>query len=139
VFGPGRQMGYTFLIIALPLIIYHQLFFILPLPGETASDQIVNADSEGEGVALAGIEVVSQGLDGHVEWAANGVVLLEYFVVLKAIGKAEVAELELPILEQNVSRLDIPVHDAVLREISAGDAEFVGCLGPVEVSMGVDE
>lgn len=58
--------------------------------------------------------MVCQRLDGHIEGTADGVLLFEDFVILKTVSKPEIAELESSILQQNVRRLDVPVHYAVL-------------------------
>ena len=83
--------------------------------------------------------MLNQRFDRHIERTANGILLFEYLIILKLVSKAEIAEFEHPVFQQNVCRLDVSMHDVVLREISAGQADLVGSFNPVEVQALVDE
>jgi len=137
--GSRGQMGNIFFIVTFSLIINNQLLLIFALPRETTSHQVVNQHSQSKWIAFGWVESISQRFYRHVEWTSNQILIFEYLIVLKTISKTKIAQLECPIFDQDIGRFDVPMHNAILGEVSAGQTDFIGSLGPIKIFFVVDE
>ena len=79
--------------------------------GVLAVEHFVDAGPDGPDVGLAVVLAVAQHLGGHVEGTAQhgvGVVFPH-----QQFGKAEVGDLDLALVQQNVGQFEVAVHDLV--------------------------
>lgn len=138
-FGSRWQMSNIFFIEGFPLIINNQLFFIFTFPGKATRHQIINQNSQRKRIAFCRVEPISKRFYRHIEWTSNQILILKYLIILKAICKTKIAQLESTVFDQNIGRLDVSMHYAVLSEIGASETDFIRSFCPIEFYFVVNE
>lgn len=116
--------------------IINQVILVFTLPREALGYKEVQEDPESKGISFAGVEVVTEGFRGHIQGAANNIVLFDLLVSVKLDRKPEVADLKDPVIEEDVGWLDVSVDDVEAGQLLAADAHLVGGFPPIEILVG---
>lgn len=97
-----------------------QLFARSTRPRELTSVQVEQRDAHCEGIGLQGVQALDQGLGGHVEWTPDFELLFhDRLPLVDEPGEPEVSYFPLPLAQEDIGRLDVPVDDQVLAQVLA--------------------
>lgn len=132
-------MSYIFFIIAFPLIIYDKLFLIFSFPWKMTSHQVINKNSQSKRITFGWVESISKWFYRHIEWTSNQVLIFKNLIIFKTISKTKIAQLKSTVLDQNICRFDISMHNAILSQIPTSKTDLVWSFSPIKVLFAVDE
>lgn len=75
--------------------------------------------------------MVLKGFRGHVERTSNKVSLLDGLGVITNDGESKVAELESPVLYENIGWFYVSMNDVQASQVLASNTDFIGSLTPI--------
>jgi hypothetical protein len=79
-----------------------------------AVKQFIDEHSEGPNVSLRPIDVLNESFGRHVDGGAD-IDVFEF--ILGEFGETEVCEFGLPVMDENISYLEVSVHDMIIGQV----------------------